>query len=78
MAYTNLPGIVYTFDSVAKQPSGGARIRLVHEHRFHRKDAKIAEKFFNKNNKTLCFLGIVAVSLILMEGHENSNRSLER
>jgi hypothetical protein len=34
----------------------------IHKYYFHRRDAKIAEKFSNENNKTLCVLCAFAVS----------------
>jgi hypothetical protein len=37
----------------------------VHKHRFHRREAKIAEKFSNENNKTLCVLCVSAVNLFI-------------
>jgi len=30
----------------------------IHKYRFHRKDAKDAEKFFNENKKTLCVFAV--------------------
>jgi hypothetical protein len=37
---------------------------IIHKHRFHRKDAKNAEKFFDKYNQKLCALCGFAVSLL--------------
>jgi hypothetical protein len=47
----------------------GYRLVFIHKDRFHRRDAKNAKKFFNKNNQTLRALCGFAVSYSLMDGH---------
>jgi len=42
-----------SFWLIAIHELNGAYLVSVHKHRFHRRDAKDAEKFFNENNQTL-------------------------
>jgi len=43
------------------------QVVFIHKHRFHRRDAKNAEKFFNEKNSTRCILCVSAVSLLLYQ-----------